>query len=174
MSRRGLAAPADGYGSAMSSISKGAVAGAVATGAMTLHMLWAERTGRVDDLAPEHITDAGLAAAGVRPSEGEHAAATTLAHLGFGASAGALYGLVARRRAPNLALGVAYGLAIAVASYQGWVPALRILPPLSEASSGRRNEVLVSHVIYGATLAWVSGRLADDGREDGHLPQPAG
>jgi len=154
----------------MSSIPKGALAGAVATGAMTVHMLWAERTGRVDDLAPEHITEAGLAAVGVRPSEGEHAAATTLAHLGFGASAGALYALVARRWASNMAIGVAYGLAVAAASYQGWVPALGILPPLSDASGGRRNELLVSHVIYGATLAWVSGRLADDGRGDDDEP----
>lgn len=156
----------------MSSIPKGALAGAVATGAMTLHMLWAERTGRVDDLAPEHVTDAGLAALGVRPSEGEHVAATTLAHLGFGASAGAIYQVLARRRASSLPAGVAYGLAIAVASYQGWVPALRILPPLSDASSGRRNEVLVSHVIYGAALAWLSGRLADDRRDDDEGPQP--
>lgn len=153
------AAPGGGDPSAMSRIWKGALAGAVATGAMTVHMLWAERSGRVDDLAPEHITDAGLAALGVRPSEREHAAATTLAHLGFGASAGAIYALGARRRAGNLAVGLTYGLAVVAASYQGWVPALRILPPLSEASIGRRNELLVSHVIYGTTLAWLSGRL---------------
>ena len=141
----------------------GAAAGAIATGVMTLHMVWARATGRVDRMSPERVTDAGLAAAGVDRTTTLHAAGTSVAHLGFGVATGALYSVLARGRRRPWWSGGAYGIAVAAVSYQGWVPAAGILPPLSRAPAGRRNEVLVSHLVYGTVLAVMTNRLMCSG-----------
>ena len=136
---------------------RGAVAGLVATIPMTAVMFAAQRLGPVDELDPELITEAGLDAAGAQASETTQNLLSSLAHLGFGAGVGALYGLVScrMRRAPLLT-GPLYGLAVCGASYQGWVPALGIAPPLSRRGPTRRWMQVLSHVVYGAVL----GRLA--------------
>jgi hypothetical protein len=142
----------------LSAVMRGAVAGAVATVAMSGHMLWTRRTGRVDALAPEHVTDATFDAVGHQPSNAEHVVGTAIAHLAFGSGTGALLAVATRGRRVPVGGGTAYGLAIAALSYQGWVPALGILPPLRDAPSGRQNEIVVSHVIYGSVLAGMLNR----------------
>jgi uncharacterized membrane protein YagU involved in acid resistance len=142
----------------MATILRGGVAGAMATVAMSVHMLWARRTDRVDALSPEHITDAAFDAASHEPSTTQHVLGTTIAHLGFGSSTGSILAVATRGRRVPWWGGTAYGLAIAAVSYQGWVPALGILPPLRDAPRGRRNEILVSHVIYGNVLAGILNR----------------
>jgi hypothetical protein len=152
----------------LSTVLRGAIAGAVATVAMSGHMLWARHTGRVDALAPEHITDAAFIAAGHQPSNAEHVLGTAVAHLAFGSGTGALLAVASRGRRVPFGGGTAYGLAVAALSYQGWVPALGILPPLRQAPSGRQNEIVVSHVIYGSVLAGLLNR--DDGATPVHDP----
>jgi hypothetical protein len=141
---------------------RGAGAGAAATVAMSVHMLAVRRTDRIDALSPEHIADAAFHAASIEPTMTQHVVATTVAHLGFGASTGALAAAATDGRELPWWAGTAYGLAIAAVSYQGWVPALGILPPLTAAPSGRRNEILVSHVVYGNVLVWLLRRSSDD------------
>lgn len=155
----------------MRSLIRGATAGAVATIMMSVHMLWVRRTNRIDAIGPEHITDAAFDAVSHEPSTAQHALGTTIAHLGFGSTTGAVFAAATRGRRVPWWGGTAYGLAVAAASYQGWVPSLGILPPLRDAPSGRRNEIIVSHVIYGNVLAGVLNRsrasdlhvAADDG-----------
>jgi hypothetical protein len=162
-----------GYGWPMDALRRGAFGGAVATAAMTLPMLWLRRIDRVDAIAPEHITAAGFDVAGVRPSVAGHVAATTTSHLAYGTVAGAVYAVALGRRQARTRSGIAYGLALAVGAYQGWVPALGILPSLARQDTGRRSEVIVSHAVYGATLAAVvralltgTGEHAGGGADD--------
>ena len=55
----------------------------------------------------------------------------TLAHLAFGAMAGAIYGALAPRR-QQVVTGVGYAGVIWGTSYLGYLPALHLMPPPSE------------------------------------------
>lgn len=143
----------------MSKILAGAISGGAATVVMSVAMVWARQTGRVDAIGPEHIVDSGFDAVGVEPSEWQHLAVTAAAHLGYGATMGGVFALAGGRRR-SIRLGLVYGTAIGVAGYQVWVPAMGILSPLSRAPRGRRIEVISSHLVYGATLVAVWNRLS--------------
>ena len=138
---------------------RGAGAGLLATIPMSAVMFAAQRLGPVDELDPEIITETGLDAAGVGASESTQNLLSTLAHLGFGAGVGAMYGLLSPRlrRAPLLA-GPIYGLAVCGASYQGWIPALGIAPPLSRRGPARRWMQVLSHLVYGTVLGRLAGQ----------------
>ena len=59
----------------------------------------------------------------------------------------------ARRSAPiAAAIGALYATGIWLVSYQGWVPALGIMPPASRDRRGRVATMLVAHWVYGAVL----------------------
>jgi hypothetical protein len=141
----------------------GAAAGAVGAAAMGLVMLVSRRFGIVGKLAPEHITEAGAEAAGVdrhQQSERAENAASTVAHLAYGAGNGAVFALAAPRLpGPPLVRGLTFAAALLVVSYEGWVPAARILPRLQAQTSGGRWTLVVGHAVYGAALGGlVAGR----------------
>lgn len=143
----------------------GAAAGVVATVPMSGLMLAAQKAGLVGKQPPKRITEAALDAAGVQGrTEREEDALSALAHLAFGAGAGALFGVGARAlpaRAPRVPAGVAFGLLVWLASYAGWVPALGVLPPPGRDRPGRPVTMVLAHVVYGAVL----GALHHKGRE---------
>jgi hypothetical protein len=138
----------------VSAVIDGAVAGAIATVAMSGVMLLGERAGVVGELPPASVTRHALRAAGVdRPSQAA-AVLAPIAHLGFGAVGGALYAMV-RRVAPGVPgppLGVLFGLAVWAVSYKGWIPALGILPPPEDDRPGRPAVMVAAHVVYGLVL----------------------
>ncbi len=138
---------------------RGAGAGLIATIPMSAVMFAAQRLGPVDELDPEIITETGLEAARVEASESTQNLLSTLAHLGFGAGVGAVYGLLSPRlrRAPLLT-GPLYGLAVCGASYQGWIPAMGIAPPLSRRDPARRWMQILSHLVYGTVLGRLAGQ----------------
>jgi hypothetical protein len=79
-------------------------------------------------------------------------------HLGFGMASGALYALVerrARRLAPAPLAGMAFGTLIWAASYAGWIPALRIMPPPDDDHPGRVATMVAAHWVYGGVLGAV-------------------
>lgn len=80
-------------------------------------------------------------------------------HVGFGAAAGAAFGAVTGIIRPTVAAGVLAGLVIWKASYDGWIPALRIMPPAGEDEEGRQITLLVAHVAYGLALGVIVDRL---------------
>jgi hypothetical protein len=135
---------------------RGAAGGLVASGVMGLVMLSSRRLGLVGKLAPEHITEAGLDAAGVASGERAENAASTAAHLAYGATNGALFAFLSHRLpgAPA-ARGLAFAGALLLVSYEGWVPAARILPPLHAHTTGGRWTLIAGHAVYGTVL----GRL---------------
>ncbi|HEV2810623.1 MAG TPA: DUF6789 family protein [Acidimicrobiales bacterium] len=142
---------------------QGMVAGAVATVPMSAVMLVAGRIGAMGTQPPERVAEKAMDAAGVDDtSESEQNITASMAHLAFGAGAGAAFTLVQRRLelpVPTVVQGVAFGLAVWAASYQGWIPALRILPPADDDRSGRRRAMIAAHIVYGGVLGAVESRM---------------
>jgi hypothetical protein len=142
------------------SLLAGATAGAVATVAMSALMLAAKRIGITGTLPPELIARKAVeAVAGDPPRDDQVEAVAAVAHIGFGAVAGAIFELLmmrahaARRSAAIGALaGTLYATGIWLVSYQGWVPALGIMPAVSRDRRGRVATMLTAHWVYGATL----------------------
>ena len=131
------------------SLLRGAAAGTLATGAMSAVMLGLGQ--KMGEQPPDAIVQRAALAAGKRPSEPTADLLATLAHVAFGAGVGAAYALLPRRL-PPVARGVATALAVYVVSYEGWVPALGILPPATQDRPQRQRVMLLAHVVYGAVL----------------------
>lgn len=134
----------------------GALGGGIATAGMSAFMLVAGKAGLMGEHPPDIITGAALDAAGVHERKEEHQdALATVLHFGFGVGCGALFGVL-HRRLPfrvNAALhGVIFGSIIWGTSYQGWVPALGIMPPASRDRPDRPRVMLFAHWVYGAML----------------------
>ena len=145
----------------------GAIAGVAATVAMSAAMLAARRAGLTRTLPPERIAEAAIEETADRPARlEERALVASVAHLGFGAVAGAMFGVIrhaAGIRGPGASVAGAllFATLVYISSYQGWVPALRIMPPASRDDDGRVGTMVVAHWIYGAVLgalAWALGR----------------
>ncbi|WP_233508450.1 DUF6789 family protein, partial [Spongiactinospora gelatinilytica] len=135
-----------------------AMGGLVATGAMSVLMLAGGRAGLMEDQPPKRIARAAMAGDRHSPKRGERVVGM-LAHAGFGASCGALYGLFCRGRPAPVLPALAYALGIWLVSYQGWVPKLGILPPISGDRPGRPLVMAAGHVVYGLVLARCLNRL---------------
>lgn len=124
----------------------GALAGLSATMAMTAAMRRLfPRLNRGDryPLPPREITETLLP-----PDQRGVATATVLAHFGYGAAAGAVFGLLP----PRNGSGVLYGAAVWSASYLGWIPAMHILKPATSHPSGRNLLMITAHLVWGTAL----------------------
>ncbi|GAA4211282.1 DUF6789 family protein [Microbispora amethystogenes] len=138
-------------------LARGAAAGALATLTMSAVMLAGQRAGLMPGQPPRHIVRAALPGHRHRPKRGERSLGA-LAHLGFGAATGAAFGVLTGNRRPTVRFGVGYALLVWLGAYQGWVPALNILPPASrDPARGRPAVMAAAHVVYGATLALAVG-----------------
>jgi hypothetical protein len=146
---------------------RGALGGLIGTVAMSLPILAARRVGLMGEAPPRRIAGRLLSAVGVRRREEEtEIAAATLLHLGFGTGAGALFGVLARYVRLPIAVpvrGVGYALGVWFASYQGWIPALSLLPPASRDRPDRRVVLVAAHVVYGAVLGACMARGDGEG-----------
>jgi len=142
-------------------LARGAAAGAAATTAHTRVMLAAQKAGLVGRLPPELITEKALDALHLPRRRGTQELAAGGLHYGYGMVTGALYStLVQGRIAPNdpLLEGALFGGLIWFASYQGWVPALRLLPPISRDRRGRQLALALAHVVFGAVVGLLARR----------------
>lgn len=142
---------------------KGALAGAAATVPMSAVMWLAQRAGYLGQQPPERITEVALSAVHARPERPEHENALASAnHLLFGAVCGTVYSLLREggpRPAPDLIAGLAFGLSVWVVSYEGWVPALGILPKVQWDKPGRPESMALAHAVFGVSLAGLLRRL---------------
>lgn len=139
---------------------RGAFDGFVATLPMTAAMFAAQRLGLLGELPPRKITKTLLDRLGVHRKRETTDLATAIHHLGFGAACGAVYGLFAPRTkvATGALPGIGYALGVWGASYQGWVPAVGIMPPISKDYPGRAEAMAVAHVIFGGVLGMLTAR----------------
>lgn len=146
----------------------GAVAGVVATATMSVVMLTARRLGVMAEQPPRQMTDIVLDS--VRQERSPVWLRNGLAmasHFAFGAVLGSGFAL-AHRRYPKpgglLPRGVIVASLVWFVSYQGWAPALGLMPPAWRDQPGRPMTMLVAHWVYGATLAlclgWGEQRVA--------------
>ncbi len=140
----------------------GAVGGLIATTAMSAFMLAAHRAGALGTPPPRRVTDAVLHATGLgRPPTRWRNALAVAGHLGFGTALGIPFALVQRRLPASpgpLARGPLFASGVWFVSYQGWAPALGIMPPAHRDRPGRPATMLAAHWLYGATLSWYVAR----------------
>lgn len=143
----------------------GAIAGLAATVAMSAAMLAARRVGLTPTLPPTRIAESAILEATERPARPhEQRVVAPVAHLAFGAGAGAAFGLIRhaagiRGRGASVLAGLAFANLVYLVSYQGWVPALGIIPPASRDDRGRVATMVVAHWVYGAVLGVLAWRL---------------
>lgn len=169
----------------------GAVAGGLATVAMTALMEpglpgLLDRRWRPGEFVPTQVVrwlrDVTGRRRPRRGSRGESVAAG-VAHMGYGVGAGALYGVLQPRLAEALpsalppavapaaaralshpeAVGALYGLAVWAAGYQGWMPLAGVRPATTDHRPEQWPVPIANHLLFGTVLA----RLFDRAREAG-------
>ncbi len=144
----------------------GGLGGVVGTIGMSAFMLAAGKAGLMGEHPPDTIAGAALDAVGIhtRDEEDQNALAILL-HFGFGIGSGVLFGVLHRRlpfRVPAALHGMVFASIIWVTSYQGWIPALGIMPPASEDRPDRPRVMYLAHLVYGALLGAIVARRAAD------------
>lgn len=137
-------------------VTKGALAGTIATGPMTVAMVAMHRALPPKErypLPPSLITEEIEEKAHVieHIDRDEHRKLTFANHFGYGALCGALFATFVKR--PTPAKGVAFGLGVWTTSYFVLLPALRLLRPPTKAPPRRNALMIAAHVVWGAALA---------------------
>lgn len=146
-----------------------ALAGAAAGMAATLPMtgaiaLWQSRLPLSEQFAappPHQVAMDTAKTLGIhsRFDFNERVLLTIAAHFGYGAAAGALYGLATREDHASPALrGIGFGCAVWGGSYLGWLPAAGFRAAAHRMSLRRNLMMLGAHVVWGATLGILFSR----------------
>jgi hypothetical protein len=150
-----------GSGRLRSAVS-GAFGGAVATVAMTGMVLGAQKLGLLGELPPRKIVKGLRRQMGIfGMSSSSDDMATTLAHLGFGTTAGAIFGALRRKPAGLVAsslLGVAYGISVWAMGYCGVAPALGLMRKPNRDRTFRPSTMIAGHIVYGGVLGAITSR----------------
>lgn len=156
---------------------KGAISGLIATLPMSVAMLvmwfflpWHEKY----TLPPGKITNRVTEATGLKQhlDKQELAVLTIIFHFLYGAFIGGIYGLFAKKIPfPSVLKGIGYGLFVWLASYEGWLPAMDILPPAKDHPTGRNILMIIAHIIWGATAGFLFARLDQPGPEERFFPR---
>ena len=151
----------------------GAVSGLVATVPMTVAMLVMQRLlprREQSTLEPRRISDDMLRKVDLDDdlSERGKQKVSVAAHFGYGAGTGMIYALADRfLPLPRGLRGPAYGMLVWAASYAGWLPAVKTLPPPQRRPAGRNLLLIVSHLVWGAAAEGMTTFLL--GRSRKHI-----
>jgi hypothetical protein len=138
------------------------VAGLSATGAMSVVVGVADKLGVMDEEPPRIIVASLLP---LHPKSVLSNSLAVVAHLGYGTAVGAAFSLLPQPWAGSQRLGTAYGGLVYAMGYEGWLPVLGILPPAHRDHRGRVATMLISHLAYGAALAYANRCLAGHRRD---------
>ena len=144
---------------------QGALAGLLATAPMTAVMLILHRLLPGYErypVEPYRVTTRVARRVGLSrllDDKADRVAATTAAHFGYGAAAGALFPpLAARLPLPAVLAGTLYGLAVWGTSYLGLLPALGLLSPATRHPRRRNALMIAAHLVWGAVLGLLAAR----------------
>lgn len=141
----------------------GLVGGLIGTAAMTAAMVAMYQrlpSGDRDPLPPRYIAMNVAQVVGLTEhlSRRQRLVVTLTMHFAYGAAAGPGYRLLANHLPiPPMARGLLYGLLVYLSSYAGWLPLTGIYRSPRQESAPRNALTLVSHLVWGGTLALVSG-----------------
>lgn len=136
----------------------GATAGIAATIPMTAVFAVTKAAGLLGEPPPRKLTRRILTLVGHRPRGSTLDLLTAVAHVGYGAACGTLFGLLPRP-ARSVTGGALFGVAVWAASYLGWIPKVRLMPPPSRDRAGRPTSMVLAHLVYGASLGAVFATL---------------
>ena len=141
----------------------GAAIAVAATTAMSAVMLVAQRAGLMGELPPHRIANKTVdrLPGDADPDPDTRERLGWAAHYGFGALAGAIYGVLrshVRTPGPGTLHGAGYAFGVWAVSYLGWVPALRLLPHATHDRPGRQPSMIVAHLVFGGILGAVFER----------------
>lgn len=90
---------------------------------------------------------------------------TLVLHFLFGVVTGSMYAVLEDRvPAGNYVKGITAGLIVWSGSYLGWVPAIRLMPTAPKQPWRRNLLMVAAHIVWGATLGWVTQKLESDAR----------
>ena len=134
------------------------LASLTATAAMSALMVTSERLGVMRGQPPRMIIDR----IAPRLDDGSATIVTTLAHTAYGVATGVLFARLMTHRRASALLGAAYGVVVWTIGYEGWVPALRVLPPAHRDQRGRVVTMVAAHLIYGSVLGRLVARLPQE------------
>jgi hypothetical protein len=131
----------------------GSAAGLFATGTMSAVLGIADMFGIMNQQPPRRIVAWLLP---VRPRSNLTNGLAIAAHLGYGIAGGVAFSYFPPllRRSPRT--GACYGALIYAAGYEGWLPLLGILPPAHRDNRRRVATMIVSHLVYGASLSYAN------------------
>lgn len=133
---------------------RGALAGTAATAAMSGWMVLSERLGIMRGQPPRKAVDR------LAPAEDRRTldALAVVSHAAYGAAAGAAFGAAPLPARVRPAAGIAYGVLLWAVGYEGWMPALGVLPAAHRDQRGRVLTMIAAHAIYGGVLGALSRR----------------
>jgi hypothetical protein len=132
----------------------GGIAGFAATLAMTAAMRRLHRRLPAKEkypLTPREIVDSTAAQIATPLPDGAAKDITTAAHFAYGAAMGAL--IATLNPDPGKRTGTAAGIAVWLASYMGWIPAVGILEPATRHPPRRNALMIAAHGVWGYATA---------------------
>ena len=142
----------------------GALAGALATLPMSAVMLTAQRAGFLGESPPRLLSSAALGAHGNHdPGEVLQMVVATELHLAIGVANGAAFGLLGDRLNlpfPAPINGALFGTLVWALAYRGWMPMMKIMPPIERDRPDRQVVMFVSHLVYGGVLGLAAHRFS--------------
>lgn len=142
--------------------------GLIATGPMTLSFFkFFKEISKTETkpLPPSQLTAEIEDATGLKPkTQNQHANLTMASHFLYGAVTGFLYSHTAGRiKANSIIKGSVFGSSVWAASYLGWIPFLNLHPQASKMSTQRNTMMVISHLVWGISLAYAEERLHEQG-----------
>jgi len=96
------------------------------------------------------------------PEGAEKLGAKSLA-LGYGITFGAAYALVRRKPGNILVEGTALGLATWAAGYLGWLPATKLMPPVTQQKPQQIAAPIAQHIVFGIVAVALASLVACGG-----------
>jgi hypothetical protein len=141
---------------------RGLIAGGAATAVMTaaLEALYRRLpAGERAPMPPRQITVHAAEAVGLarRLDEPARFRASLLMHAAYGTGTGAaVYALLRRAPGPGPVTGMLAGVLVYLLGYAGWLPLLKLYPPISEEAPARSGQTVLAHMVWGAVLGWCS------------------